>query len=457
MSPSIRRSGGVMNVVATAAMSKNCLFLLFSLLLTLSSSNTFMVSAQDVGILPVETSLMDVIRSAREFAFMTILLEESGLVKDVDSANPGSEITIFAPVDTAFEDDTINEELLTMLLTDEQWFSHLRDLVEYHMAETEVQLVDGQEIATFNGESISVSVSDRATILDGVATIGDEYSVVNAGKIHALDKVLDPGWISKNSDDMLRDMGRFSTYLDIKSQLVLITVQRYLTVFAPSDAAFGASGLEVINNVDENFLLEIWSLHVVEGIYPSLTNVRELQSLSGKKLEVISDPLLGTVSVNGHRIVETYLTNDGVIHVVEGLLSEENTDVDVPDIPDVPNAPILDRDQMERCMYNKAVEEIAGELVGVQCSCDVIDDWFVSLSCTTTTQSGGELCIPKNGVCDEDAGMTCCSPFTRRCREGQCRDSRKPERTKVGGADGIGGAVRPRRDRNGSVRSESLP
>jgi uncharacterized surface protein with fasciclin (FAS1) repeats len=390
-------------------------------------------------------NVVEVLGNARELTLFTVLLEEAGLDDDISNGDLG-EVTVFAPTDVAFEDS--NEEFLTYLLTEEQWVAHLRNLIGYHIVPAAVQLVAGEDVGTITGGTITVSESPSGNammMLNGMAGVGNKYSTPDSGSIvYGIDALLDPGWVEKNIDNVLAsdEAGRFSTFVDIGSKLILIDVWRPLTVFAPTDAAFDASGIDFENNLDENFLFETWGLHVVEGIYPEGALPDTLQTLSGDTLVVETDPILRTVRVNGQRLVQTNLfANNGIIHVVEGLLSSDDSAVN----------PV----ELELCEFQKFTEEAIGELSGVACSCSIVGT-NVALTCTAS--DGKEQCIPKNGICDEDQGLMCCSPQQRRCAFNQCRDSRRPVRVKIGaGQDGVGGSVRPRRDRNGSIRSESIP
>jgi uncharacterized surface protein with fasciclin (FAS1) repeats len=91
-----------------------------------------------------------------------------------------------------------------------------------------------------------------------------------------------------------------------------------LTVFAPTDAAFGMLGLDagnVCDAVDEATLTAILLDHIVPGRYPAgrvLSN-DSLTALSGRELSVATDlgPKLETTDI---------ATSNGVIHVINAVI-----------------------------------------------------------------------------------------------------------------------------------------
>ena len=152
----------------------------------------------------------------------------------------------------------------------------------------------------------------------------------------------------------------------------------------------------------------------------------ELESLNGEKLTLALDSGLRSLTVNGHEIIETnILANNGVIHVVDGLLSD-NQEVD----------PL----ELENCLFLKAFEESRGNDYGVECSCNTVGGSAV-LTCTESTTG---TCSPRYGECNME--QPCCTPM-RRCVSGQCRDSSRPERVKLSGSQG-GAAGRVPRGRS---------
>ncbi|MFC6938379.1 fasciclin domain-containing protein [Salinirubellus sp. GCM10025818] len=107
---------------------------------------------------------------------------------------------------------------------------------------------------------------------------------------------------------------------------------RQLTVFAPTDAAFGELGVTADNVGDVDFeaavgatLTEILTYHVTPGRRKakSVTGASELPTLNGAKIDVS-----GTVLNDGQaEIVQTNLpASNGIVHVIDG------EDVDGPGV-----------------------------------------------------------------------------------------------------------------------------
>ena len=101
---------------------------------------------------------------------------------------------------------------------------------------------------------------------------------------------------------------------------------RQLTVFAPTDEAFGALGVTADNVGDIDFaaavgasLGEILTYHVVPGQREarSVLNVSKLPTLNGAQIEVDGTDLNGDQAT----IVDTDIeASNGVVHVIDGVL-----------------------------------------------------------------------------------------------------------------------------------------
>lgn len=98
-----------------------------------------------------------------------------------------------------------------------------------------------------------------------------------------------------------------------------------LTVFAPNNAAFTASGLglDIINTLDVNTLKAVLQYHVLGTTNTSTSlptaNNTEVTTLSGARAYVTKNA--AGVSVNGIRVTSADISADnGVIHVVERVI-----------------------------------------------------------------------------------------------------------------------------------------
>ena len=112
-----------------------------------------------------------------------------------------------------------------------------------------------------------------------------------------------------------------------------------VTIFAPNDAAFKAIA-SATANLSKADLGEILTYHVVPnvvGYSTGLKNNQELTTVQGAKLTIrIEDD---SVFVNGAKVViADVLTNNGVVHVLDGVLNFNATD-DMPDASAETQAP----------------------------------------------------------------------------------------------------------------------
>jgi uncharacterized surface protein with fasciclin (FAS1) repeats len=384
-------------------------------------------------------NLLEVTNGISYFALLNLLLEIT-----VTGAGQESGITartIFGPVDAAFQQ--IDEELLTYLITEDQWNLHLRNLLGCHMLNEELysaEIKDGSYAENMVDELISFSRDPNGAgpiTVNGIATIVESDILTTNGVIHAIDTLIGPRWLNMNIISVLgaAENSHFSTFLGLGDLVggtitdMLSTFSQPYTVFAPTNEAFDSMSIDFVNNVDIQSLAEVLKLHLVPGIYTEndLLQMSELESLAGQKLTLSIDPAFRSLSVNGQPILETnILANNGVIHVINGGLLIADQEV---------LTPYADPHELEHCTLLKALEEFRGAEFGVQCNCDVSGS-TVALSCS---EVGIGICSPRYGQCDM-VDQFCCTPM-RRCVAGQCRDSSSPERVKLSGAHG-GAAAR---------------
>lgn len=396
-------------------------------------------------------NLMEIIDKDPQLALFTILLEEAGLDDDIDNGDisANNRLTIFGPVAKAFE--SVDEELLTYLLTDMRWNTHLQSLLAYHIVADKVALYLDETATNIMEKELTFTKSstDGAVMVNGYAKVINSVGTKDR-VVHTIDNILDPGWLNKNLQAVLEaESSRLSTLSSLVGRVdtiaTLATSAAPYTLFAPTNSAFALSEVDLINNLDPLFVDNVVGYHMVPGIYSGgeLTQLgsRPLTTVSGETLVITTDPFLQTTKVNGNLVLEAdLLANNGVVHIVDGVLSTQKTAE-------------IDPDDMELCEYNKFVEEALGKTLNVQCTCR-ISGKTVQLSCT---EREGQQCMPKFGICDANVEtQQCCSPFQRRCVYGQCRDSKKPERVKVGAAQG-GATDRIRRNRNNKMDERSIP
>jgi uncharacterized surface protein with fasciclin (FAS1) repeats len=122
------------------------------------------------------------------------------------------------------------------------------------------------------------------------------------------------------------ETGEFSTLIAAVQAAGLVDVlngNRQFTVFAPTDAAFAALGLNAGNigtALDDETLTDILLYHVTAGRKDAATVVDSdsLRMLNGDRADV---EVGSGVTIDGAPVVETDIrTSNGIIHIVGGVL-----------------------------------------------------------------------------------------------------------------------------------------
>jgi uncharacterized surface protein with fasciclin (FAS1) repeats len=183
--------------------------------------------------------------------------------------------------------------------------------------------------ATVNGASLSFAVAD------GVVTINDNAEVTTAdvaasnGVIHVIDAVLMPPAPEPTMDipATAQSTGVHTALVAALSQAALVeTLQGDgpFTVFAPTDAAFEAAGIDLASydTPEENATLsDILLYHVFSGAVASsaVTDGLSVNMVNGDKATFsVTD---GVVSVGGATVTTADVaTTNGVIHVIDKVL-----------------------------------------------------------------------------------------------------------------------------------------
>jgi transforming growth factor-beta-induced protein len=120
--------------------------------------------------------------------------------------------------------------------------------------------------------------------------------------------------------------GEFSTLIAALQAANLVGAldgNRQFTVFAPTDAAFAALGLNAdnIGTLDDTALTNILLYHVTAGRKDSgdVVAADSLRMLNGQRADVEVDG--SSVTIDGAPIVDVDIrTSNGIIHVVGGVL-----------------------------------------------------------------------------------------------------------------------------------------
>ncbi len=134
-------------------------------------------------------TIVDIAAADPQFSTLVTAVTEAGLV---DTLSTG-EYTVFAPTNDAFA--ALPEGTLDELLADPE--GALTDVLTYHVVEgtvlaADVVELDGQEVATVNGESVTITVGDDGSVMVNDATVVITDIEASNGVIHVIDAVLVP-------------------------------------------------------------------------------------------------------------------------------------------------------------------------------------------------------------------------------------------------------------------------
>lgn len=269
----------------------------------------------------VLTEGLDAVQRAAITADLSTLVQAvgaSGLAGALTAEGP---FTIFAPVNSAFA--AIDEEMIERLL-DAGNVQLLQKVLGYHVVAGKVMstdLTDGAEVATLQGESLTIDLDGGARV-NGANIVAADIEVSN-GVVHLIDGVL----LDHLDIVDLAILNGFDALVEAVAAAGLVDALRGdnegagFTVFAPTDAAFEALG-EVPS--DPEVLAQVLLYHVVPAtaLSTDLSDDQALPTLQGGTLTV---DLSAGVRIEGANSAATVVAADvgasnGVIHVIDTVL-----------------------------------------------------------------------------------------------------------------------------------------
>ena len=281
---------------------------------------------------PVLGTILDALSADPEYSTFVSALETTGLDASLDIAS--NRFTVFAPTNAAFSAAGAS---LDNLSDDE-----LRQVLRYHILQgpilREGEVPDGvSSQATLNRNPADQAVpltldSDGTTIrLDDMASTTTGPTEVVNGVYYGIDAVLMPPTVL----DRAGMAGNFTTLLSALERAgldsLLASAGNY-TIFAPTDAAFTASGIDLATVSDAD-LAQLLRYHVVTPALPaasipagqSFQTTLSTAGPDGAPLSLLLENA-GAVTVNGSATVTTpnqYGTN-GVVHVIDEVLEMQS-------------------------------------------------------------------------------------------------------------------------------------
>ena len=261
-------------------------------------------------------------------------LSHAGLVSALQADGP---FTVFAPTDDAFAAAGID---LSTFDTDEE-NATLSDILLYHVVSGAVassDVTDGMSAEALNGDDVSFTISEGSVMVND-ATVTSADVMASNGIIHVIDKVLMPPADLGDIPTVAQGTGIHTSLVAAVVQAELLTTLQGdgpFTVFAPTDDAFAAAGIDLAaldNEEGKATLTDILLYHVVSGAVPS-SAVTDGMSATAVNGDDLSFAVGEGVMVNDANVVLADVpASNGVIHVIDKVLmppaeiTEEDGDI----------------------------------------------------------------------------------------------------------------------------------
>ena len=240
---------------------------------------------------------------------------------------------MFAPTDQAFADAGIDLAALDTPAGKQV----LTDILLYHVVSGEVPssaVTECMSATAVNGQPLSFTVNNGVMVNGANVTLPDVAT--SNGVIHVIDKVLTP-------TDTPNNIPRTAQCTGIHNSLVAGVIQAELletlqgtgpfTLFAPTDQAFADAGIDLAaldTPEGKAALTDILLYHVVSGEVQS-SAVTECLSAPTVNGNPISFTVGDSVMVNDATVTLADVnTSNGVIHVIDKVLSPTETPRDIP-------------------------------------------------------------------------------------------------------------------------------
>jgi uncharacterized surface protein with fasciclin (FAS1) repeats len=222
----------------------------------------------------------------------------------------------------------------------------LQKVLTFHVVAGEVfagDLQDGGTATTVQGQDLTFDLSGQTPQVNGVNIIDTDIAVEN-GVIHVVDGVLLPEFDIVETAILTESTSTLVAAVAAGDLVETLKGEGPFTVFAPINAAFEALGTDrldvVLDPANQALLQKILTYHVIQGevFANQLTNGGTATTVEGTDLTFdLTDPQ--DPKVNGISIIATdVVTENGVIHLIDGVLTQN---LDIVDVATVEGFPTL--------------------------------------------------------------------------------------------------------------------
>ena len=287
----------------------------------------------------IASTLSDIPATATGTGIHTSLvaaLAQANLVTTLQGTGP---FTVFAPTDAAFTAAGID---LTSFDTDAE-NATLVDILTYHVVSGDYQSGDLSSAGTataLNGDDVTFTVNAAGVQVNDANVVTADVAATN-GIIHVIDKVLMPPADLVDIPTVATGTGIHTALVAALAQADLVTTLQGtgpFTVFAPTDAAFTAAGIDLSTfdtDAENATLVDILTYHVVSGSVAStaLTDGLTATALNGDNVTFTVNA--AGVQVNDANVVTADVAaSNGIIHVIDKVLMPPADPVPEPVLPD---------------------------------------------------------------------------------------------------------------------------
>jgi transforming growth factor-beta-induced protein len=198
-----------------------------------------------------------------------------------------------------------------------------------------------------NDETITAALVDESVVINGESTVVTPDVTADNGIVHVVDTVLLPSWLTNSIVDRAVSTEDLSSLVDLVTAAGLVETLAGpgpFTVFAPTNDAV-AEAVAVLSealgttDIPPELLTGVLTYHVVPGIYSAgaITEGLTLPTVQGEELTF---SLEGGASVNGNSISATdILANNGIVHIIDGVLLPPSIAATLPTTAPAPVAP----------------------------------------------------------------------------------------------------------------------
>lgn len=260
-------------------------------------------------------TIADIVNTDASFSLLKQAVEKAGL----GSALSSGSLTVFAPDNDAFAASGINEAALNGFSKEQ-----VAGILTYHVLGAKYvssSLPTSGTLPTLSGINVYPVKNTNGVFINTIKVKSADIIATN-GVIHVVEKVLTPATIK----DLVVLDPNFSILKTavIRAGLADALNGGTLTVFAPDNAAFAASGITetAVNGLDVAVLKDLLLYHVV-GAKVESTGVPESDTVNTLlTTNIYASKNANGVFVNGIKVKAADVkAANGVIHVIEKVLT----------------------------------------------------------------------------------------------------------------------------------------